>query len=140
MSNKTDEVLIPEIRKVVIGSEEFEIGPLVRAKYKKLIDVFAELAVTIDLEKLDDIQKDPEAMKYILNIVSDDALMELYAVTLEKRKKWIDNNILLHQEIELLTKIVEVNDVEKIVENFLLAVKKKQLINQVQTAFQNSKL
>lgn len=136
MSNKVDQVLIPETKEVYVGAEQFEIGPLVRSKYGKLINVFAELVMSLDKEILENAE---EHIDDLITIISDEALLKLYSASLNKSEEWINNNLLLAQEIKLFSTILEVNDVELIVENFIKALQKKTVIQKVKTKLQNSK-
>lgn len=119
MSNKVDEVLIPGTKEVYVGKEKFEVGPLVRAKYGKLINVFAELVMNLDKEILENAE---ENIEDLITIISDEALLKLYSAVLDKDEEWINNNLLLAQEIKLFSTILEVNNVELIVKNFTRAL------------------
>ena len=131
--SKTDEVLMPEKREVYVGEEKFEIGPLVRAKYQKLIYVFVELVINLDDEILDNAE---ENIGQLISVVSEDALMQLYEVVLEKDQEWINNNMLMNQELELFRAIIELNDIESLVENFTRTLK---LVKPLKNKFQSSK-
>lgn len=136
MSTEVDEVLIPESKDVYVGKEKFEVGPLVRAKYGKLISVFAELVLNLDEEILENAE---EHIPDLISVISDEALMKLYSAAIDKDEKWINNNLMLSQEIKLFSVILEVNDIESIIENFTKVLQKKALIQKVKTKFQNSK-
>jgi len=119
--SKTDDVLLLEKREVIVGEETFEIKPLVRAKYGKLINIFAEMFLNLEEEFLENIENH---ISELITILSDEALIELYKVVLDKDEKWINNNMTLSQEVELFTVIFELNDVEAIIENFTIIVQK----------------
>lgn len=136
MSNKVDEVLIPENREIYVGKEKFEVGPLVRAKYGKLISVFAELVLSLDKEILENAE---ENITELLSVISDEALLKLYSAVLDKEEDWINNNLLLPQEIKLFSAILEVNDIEAIIENFTKILQKKAIVQKIKNKFQSSK-
>ena len=127
--------MIPESKEVYVGSKRFEVGPLVRAKYGKLINVFAELVMNLDQEILENAE---EHIDELITIISDQALLKLYAAALDKDEKWINNNLLLSQEIKLFSIILEVNDIEAIIENFTKVLQKKAIVQKVKNKFQNS--
>lgn len=134
MSEKTvDKVLLNKTVSVVVGEKEFKIGPLVRAKYQKLINVLAELALQIDREKLDNPEKN---INYFITLISDDVLMKLYEVALDRDKEWINNNLRLNQELKLFAAILEINDIEAIVENFIRLIRGK-VMAKVMKQYQN---
>jgi hypothetical protein len=123
--SKADDILVPEMKKVAVGQETFEIGPMVRAKYGKLINVFAEMLLGMSEEELDNID---ENIADVVALISDEALLTLYATVLDKDEEWVNDNLYLGQEIALLETILEVNDVEMIVENFTKVLKRKAII------------
>jgi len=136
LSTKVDEVLMPETKEVYVGKEKFEVGPLVRAKYGKLINVFAELVMNLDQEILENAE---EHIDELITIISDQALLKLYAAALDKEEEWINNNLLLPQEIKLFSVILEVNDIESIIENFTKVLRKKAVIQKITGKLQSSK-
>lgn len=136
MSTKVDEVLMPETKEVYVGKEKFEVGPLVRAKYGKLINVFAELVLNLDQEVLENAE---EHIDELITIISDQALLKLYAAALDKNEEWVNNNLLLPQEIKLFSVILEVNDIESIIENFTKVLRKKAVIQKITGKLQSSK-
>jgi len=136
LSTKVDEVLMPETKEVYVGKEKFEVGPLVRAKYGKLINVFAELVLNLDQEVLENAE---EHIDELITIISDQALLKLYAAALDKNEEWVNNNLLLPQEIKLFSVILEVNDIESIIENFTKVLRKKAVIQKITGKLQSSK-
>ena len=52
-----ENTLLPERSEVIIGEEKFEITALVRAQYKPLMGVFAEVVMAFDWDLLDDIEE-----------------------------------------------------------------------------------
>ena len=131
--SKTDKVLIPDKKEVYVGKEKFEVEPLVRAKYQKLIYVFVELIINLDDEVLNNVE---ENIGQLISVVSEDALMQLYEVVLDKDREWINNNMLMNQELKLFEAIIELNDIESLVENFTRTLK---LVKPLKNKFQSSK-
>lgn len=112
------------------GNEEtFKIQPLVRAQYKQVIALAGNVALAFDEKILDDLIGN---VGVIINVVSDEVLLKLYSIVLDKDEEWINNNILLNQEIELLTAIILTNDIEKLIENFTKALEVLNMKKQVQ--------
>jgi hypothetical protein len=136
LTTKVDEVLIPEIKKVYVGKEKFEVGPLVRAKYGKLINVFAELVLNLDQEILENAE---DNIPDLISVISEKALLKLYSAVLDKDEEWVNNNLLISQEIKLFGVILEVNDIEMIVENFTKVLQWKAMIQRAKTKLQSSK-
>lgn len=136
MATKVDEVLIPETKDVYVGKEKLEVGPLVRAKYGKLINIFAELVLNLDQEILENAE---ENIPDLISVISEDALLKLYSAVLDKDEEWVNNNLLISQEIKLFGVILEVNDIEMIVENFTKVLQWKAMIQRAKTKLQSSK-
>lgn len=111
-----ENTLLSEKEEVIIGEEKFEITALVRAQYKPLMGVFAEVVMAFDWDLLDDIEDNIGAL---INVISDTALMELYKISTDKSKEWLNNNMTFNQEMELFQAICKVNDIQKMVDNFL---------------------
>lgn len=136
MATKVDEVFIPEIKEVYVGKEKFEVGPLVRAKYGKLINIFAELVLNLDQEILENAE---DNIPDLISVISEEALLKLYSAVLDKDEEWVNNNLLISQEIKLFGVILEVNDIEMIVENFTKVLQWKAMIQRAKTKLQSSK-
>ena len=110
-----ENTLLSEEEEVTIGEEKIKITALVRAQYKPLMGVFAEIVMAFDWDLLDDIEENVGAL---INVISENALIELYKVSTEKTQKWINENMTLNQEIELFMAICKTNDISKMVDNF----------------------
>jgi len=136
LATKVDEVFIPEIKEVYVGKEKFEVGPLVRAKYGKLINIFAELVLNLDQEILENAE---DNIPDLISVISEEALLKLYSAVLDKDEEWVNNNLLISQEIKLFGVILEVNDIEMIVENFTKVLQWKAMIQRAKTKLQSSK-
>ena len=132
MSKNKEKDIFPEPSKVTIGFGEnantFDIYPLVRAKYKKMfkmigdvIKEFVEGEQSGDLEGID-LDNIPASTPVIVQVLGD-KLGDIYAYYLdhenqEEMLKFIDNNMTMAQEADMLLAIIEQNDIQKIVKNF----------------------
>ena len=127
-----ENTLLSKTKKVAIGDKKIEIKALVRAEYKPLMGMFAEVLMSFDLEILDNIE---ENVGTLINIISESALIELYKSHTGKDTEWLNNNLTMNQEMELFQAICEVNDINQMVENFtktLQAMKVIQIAKQKQ--------
>ena len=122
-----ENTLLSNKERVKIGEEEFEITALVRAQYKPLMGVFAEVVMAFDWDMLDDIEENVGAL---INVISDTALTELYKVSTGRSKEWLNNNLTVNQEMELFRAICKVNDLREMVDNFLKTLKMVNAIKQ----------
>lgn len=119
-----ENTLLLEKKEIYVGGEKFTIGPLVRAQYQKLINIMVTLALKIDKDKLDNLE---DNTAYLINLISDDLLLNIYEISLKKERKWINENMTMNQELELFKTILEVNDFEKLIKNFTNLIQGKAL-------------
>lgn len=132
-----DEVMLAEQeREVMVGTEKFTITPLVKAEYSSVLKIAISLAMNIDDETLDNLMAN---IGVLVNMVSDELLLEVYSVVLDKDKEWINNNLYLKQESDLLLAIIELNDVQGLVKNFMRALKVMNLKGKAQQAMEAQK-
>jgi|AntDeeMinimDraft_5_1070356.scaffolds.fasta_scaffold09086_3 hypothetical protein len=132
MSKDKEKDIFPEPSKVTIGfgenAKKFDIYPLVRAKYKEMFkmigDVIREFVEGEKSGELEGIDLDniPASTPTIVQVLGD-KLGDIYAYYLdhenqEEMLKFIDNNMTMAQEAEMLLAIIEQNDIQKIVKNF----------------------
>lgn len=123
--SEVDNILVPDKKEVVVGEEKFEISALVRAKYGKLIKVFAEMLLNMDQEILENAE---DNVADFIAVLSDEALIELYKVVLDKSEDWINNNMTLPQEVKLFEIILEVNDADSIIRNFTQVLQRTKML------------
>ena len=119
-----ENTLLLDKREVYVGTEKFILRPLVRAQYQKLINILVSLALKIDKDKLDNLE---DNTAYLINLISDDLLLNLYEISLGKKSSWINDNITINQELELFKVILEVNNFEKLIENFTQLIQGKAI-------------
>lgn len=119
---------------VEVGNTSFILEPLVRAEYKPLMNVFAEVLMSFDLDILDNIE---DNIGTLVNIISERALMELYKTHLKKAAPdteitadWINNNMTMSQEMDLFTGICKVNNIEQMIKNFTQTIQALGAIRQ----------
>jgi hypothetical protein len=120
-----DEVFFQEESiKVEIGVKEeekkvFEVTTLVRKQYTSIIQLAATLAINLEEDVLDNIE---EHIGVITHLISDELLLKIYGVVTSEDKEWINNNMTMSQEINLLTAIFKTNDIKELVQNFTTAL------------------
>jgi hypothetical protein len=90
---------------------DFEINEFVfsnRVKFIKIVSqIFSDLAKqNIDFTKMKPIEAVPVFIE-----VAGEKLGEIYSLVLDRPIEWIQKNITFKKEVEILTKIVEVNDI-----------------------------
>ena len=132
-----DDVMLADMeREIRVGKENFTITPLVKAQYSSIIKLAVSLAVSLDDEVLNDLTGNIGAL---VNVVSDKLLLEVYSVVLDKEQDWINNNMYLKQESDLLLAIIEMNDIQGLVKNFMKALKVMKIENKAKQAIQAQK-
>jgi len=108
-------VFYPEGKKITIKGEEFSIKPFVLKNRTKAIRLFADIFVQLAKANPGMSTKvSPEDIPNLISILisaADDKLKEIYELILERQKDWLDENITLKDEFEIITAIVEVNDI-----------------------------
>lgn len=123
---KTKNVLFPEPAEVTIGRGEeaktFEILPLVRKKYKKLLKMFGDIVQDLMAGNADsfagiDLNKLEENIVPLIDLMGD-KMLDIYVLVLNVDTEWLDDNMLAHQEMDLVTAIFEQNDIGSIAKNF----------------------
>ena len=153
MSKDKEKDIFPEPSKVTIGFGEnaktFDIYPLVRAKYKKMfkmigdvIKEFVEGEQSGDLEGID-LDNIPASTPVIVQVLGD-KLGDIYAYYLDHENqeeilKFIDNNMTMAQEADMLLAIIEQNDIQKIVKNFKKVTAVLKVEKMIKSKVNNSK-
>lgn len=115
-----ENTLLVEEVEVTIGKEEFKITPLVRAEYKKLLGMFSEILLTIDMEIIENLEDNTGVL---INILSESALIELYKAHTGKKEEFFNKNMTINQEMELFNAICEVNDLPQMIRNFTKTIR-----------------
>jgi len=132
MSKDKEKTIFPEPSEVTIGygkkAKKFDIYPLVRAKYKPMFKMIGDVIKDLVEDELSGNSAGVDLENIIASIpiiiqVAGDKLGEIYAFYLdhenpEKMLDFIENNMTMDQEADMLLAIIEQNDVQKIVKNF----------------------
>lgn len=137
--NKTDDVLIPEEIKVMIGKEEVLITELPRKEYKKLYGIFGKVVEDLmegNVIEIEDLQNIDNDISGILQYLGEDVLLEIEAIGSRKDPEWIENNIVMRQELLLVEAIYKVNHVGEIIENFIRLAKKIPILSKIINKYQ----
>ena len=108
-SEKDLEVFFPEGIEVIIAGEKFYIKPFVlrnRIKVVKLIsDVFAQLQGRNNIKG----QNETVVIGALIEIAGD-KLIDVYEMVLGKDREWLEENVRLKDEVNIIKAIVEVNE------------------------------
>lgn len=118
--NTVENTLLVEEVEVTIGKEKFKITPLVRAEYKKLLGMFSEILLTIDMELIENLEDNTGVL---INILSESALIELYKAHTGKEEEFFNKNMTINQEMELFNAVCEVNDLPQMIRNFTKTIR-----------------
>lgn len=127
MSNTVENTLLVEEVEVKIGDKDITIKPLVRAQYKKLLGMFSEILLTLDTKLIENLEDNTGVL---INILSESALVELYKAQTGLDEEFLNKNMTINQEMELFNAICEVNDLPKMVRNFMKTIKVMGAIKQ----------
>ena len=111
MSEDKKDVFDPQGKEVVIGDTLFRVKPFVIKDRSSIVKLICKI--------IDQFSGDENAVKGInlgtvINKAMDnchDDLMDIYCKVLGKDKEWIENNITIGHEVELVTAIMEVNSI-----------------------------
>lgn len=114
----------PEGKKVTVAGEEFTIMPFVLRTRTKILRILTE--VCLELSKKN-IQESAPLTPAELITTAGDRLIEIYEIVLDKPKEWLEEKITLADEVEIITAIIEVNNIP-----FLLS-QVKNLVGSIKT-------
>ena len=108
--------LYPEGKKIKVANEEFTITPLVLGTRTKVLRVITAIfkeymlsAPGITRDQLQDVKISGELIVSMINIAGE-RLIEIYEVVLGKDKDWLNANVKITDEIEIIQAMLEVND------------------------------
>lgn len=128
MSNDLD-VFFPEPRIIKIADREtreiltFEIREFVfenRTKFVKIISqIFADLAKQKNIKDM----SQAEAISMLIDIAGD-KLADIYMLVLDKPLEWVKKNITLKNEVDILTAVLEVNEIPFLVSQIRKVIQK----------------
>jgi hypothetical protein len=131
MSNFTK--MYPEGKKIVVGGEEFVVKPFVLKNRTKVLRIVVEVlkeyllaSPGVTAETLKDVKVSSELMFKMVSLAGD-RLIEVYEIVLGKDQEWLNDNVQLTDEFEILRAVSEVNDLP------FLFQQAKSLMGTVQT-------
>jgi len=108
-----EEIFYPIGKKVIINKDEFIIMPFVLKNRTKVLKIFVE--IFSDFMNLNpQIKKDDiNLSNFILDFINiaGERLIEIYKIVLNKDNDWLNNNIQLKHEIEIISAIFELNEI-----------------------------
>jgi len=126
METETDKIIMPEAVELQIGGIKFQIRPFVLRDRIKVIRVLSDIIK--DCNVVDGVSE-KEILHAVIS-VGGERIIEIYEIVLKKEVKWLEENIILKDEFNILKTIVEVNDIP-----FLLKeIKRLRDQSQVKTA------
>lgn len=110
MSKKQElQTMYPEGKSMVIGCQEFKIKPFVLKNRMRIVSIFAEVFVELnkhtDGGKVDNVAMIPKFLN-----TAGDRIIEVYEVVLNKERAWLEENVQLRDEVELIKTVMEIND------------------------------
>lgn len=112
MSTKTQELetLYPQGREIVVGGETFLIKPFVLKNRTQVVriftEVFGELGQNNDISQS---KKSDVVVKFIET--AGDRIIEIYEIVTGREKSWLEENMTMKQEMELINAVMEINDI-----------------------------
>lgn len=112
MSKSDLETFYPEGKKITIASEEFAIKPFVLRNRTKVLGILAG-ALTEVAKSNSNLTLTPQNMPIMITSlinIAGEKLVEVYEIVLDRPREWLEENILLKDEINIIQAITEVND------------------------------
>jgi hypothetical protein len=99
----------PEGKKISVAGEEFAIKPFVLKNRTKVLRIISETLLEVKKAMPDAKETDPGFIPAFINVAGE-RVIEIYEIALSRPREWIEENITLKNEVEILTAISEVND------------------------------
>lgn len=113
MSNSDLEIFHPQGKSIKVAGEIFEIKPFVVKNRIKAVRVFAGVFTELGTRVKEDPSFNLNNVVSVATALIDTAgekLTDIYEVALGKDREWIENNVIIKDEIEILIAIFEVNE------------------------------
>lgn len=126
---KTDtEIFYPEGKAIIIRNEKIVIYPFVISENRTVLKIIINGIKKISLEKLNISSLSPlEAIETLIEFCGED-LIRIYEIALKKDAEWINKNITLKDEINILSVISEVNDFSFLVKRASELINKTKIL------------
>jgi hypothetical protein len=108
----TDEkILYPDGKELTIAGKKFTIKPFVLSKRIKVLKIVSDAIreALIDRPGLD-VNQITTGVKFI-EIASGPKLVEFYEIILDEKAEWLNNNVMMKDEVNIIEAVVEVNDI-----------------------------
>jgi len=109
----TDEIFVPEEKKVTIAGREFSIRPFVLKNrvivVRILVDAIKQITGKRPNEQVD-IEKNPMSMISLFINLAGEKLAELYPIVLGVPIEWLNERMQIKDEIAVMKAIMELND------------------------------
>ena len=114
-TNQDLEVLDPSGKKVSIGGKEFVVKPFVLRNRIKFVKIVSQVITSLGTSINEEIKAAPMKSIPILIEVAGERLVEVYQLVLGAESEWLQDNMTVKNEVEVLSAIFEVNDIPFIV-------------------------
>ena len=113
------DVLDPKGDEIVIKGRIYKIRPLVFRKYRKMAEKIAKI-IEVILEDIPDIDISESIAKQAAPAFPKilDEILGVLAIALDVEVDFLDENLTMLTATEAIIKVIEVNGLDKILENF----------------------
>lgn len=127
-------IFFPQGKIVKIAGKDFTIMPYVLKENREVIKiVMGNMQSIADLKGILANANDAEAIKILVESCAT-GLTKVYSITLKEKTDWIENNLTLHEEKELLEAIWEVNNFSFLAEKVKGLIEKGKHLQKTQQA------
>lgn len=103
------ETIYPEGKPIIIGGELFHIKPFVLKNRTKVVRIFAEVFSELGANKDIAAAGNIEVITRFIDTAGS-RLIDIYEIITGKDTAWLNENLTIKQEIELINAVMEIND------------------------------
>lgn len=118
--------LFPEPKIFEIGGEKLSVKPYVLRDRKKVMAILSEMFAELSGKSAQVKVNDLLAGSSILALLAGDKLTEIYVITLGKEKEWLETNLTMRNEVEIIEAILEVNEISFLLNRATAMTPKKE--------------
>ena len=104
------QTFFPDGLNVTIKGEVFNIKPFVLRNRTKVLKVLSEIFVDFSAKMPNVSAMNQSAVVTAFISVAGDRFIDIYEIVLNKPKEWLEENIGLSDEINIIKAVIEVND------------------------------
>jgi hypothetical protein len=119
MSDDLD-IISRQGKSIILGTKTVEVRPLVIRKYREAAEIIGKIAARIlnDIPEFDPKDNISEQIEKLPAIISYPEISDLIAVCTGETADWLENNMTVEQMSAALVTIIEINGIDRIIENF----------------------